>query len=380
MPRSSYQQPKVKQRMSARGVEWFIRYRVWVVVTVDGRPVKVKKEKHHALGLKSEMTAAQAKREAAEIIKRVNERVDTAASHIPFAEFVEVYKQEHYRGLKAPTQVYYSQRIKDWILPFFGSKKMCEIGAFDVTRLLGDMERADVARNTRKVTRSIIHNIFKCARKWGYIEKGSENPADDAEVGRSRGNAVVKWTPTMEEATAIIEGVGGQAALLLWCIIWTGMRISEACGLRCRNVDLVQREVHVKERIVNGEMDDPKSEMGNRKLPLGDFAAQLAPLMGKPEEFLFRRDGKGISQWTYGPLIREAMVAVGVRHKGNLYHAFRRLHADLMKKSLNRFDLKAQMGHASITTTELYLSDDLTARRDALSEAQSKIVSIRRQA
>lgn len=378
MSRSSYQAPKVKERMSARGAEFYIRYRVFAIELQDGRPAKVKREKHHALGLKADMTAAAAKKAAAEIMKKVNGQGNTILSHVPFAEFVAVYQQEHYRGLKAPTQVYYSQRIKDWILPFFGSKKMCEITPLEVSQLLGNMERANVARNTRKVTRSIVHNMFKMARKWGYRDQGSENPADDAEVGRSRGNAVEKWTPTMEEAAAIIELVGGQAAVLLWCIIWTGMRISEACGLRCCNVDLAQREVHVKERIVDGEMDDPKSDRGNRKLPLGDFAPQLAPLMGKPDEFLFRKDGAGISQWTYGPMIREAMVAAGVRHKGNLYHAFRRLHADLMKKNLNRFDLKAQMGHASITTTELYLSDDLTARRDALSEAQSKVVEIRR--
>lgn len=377
MGRNSYQAPKVKERITPRGVEFFIRYRVSAIELKDGRPVKARKGKLQALGLKSEMTLAQAKRAAAEIMATVNGQGATLQSHIPLSEFVDVYKQEHYRGLKPPTQVYYSQRLKDWILPILGAKKLYQITTFDVTTLLGDMERANIARNTRKVTRSIIHNIFKMARKWGYLEKGAENPADDAEVGRARGNAVTKWTPTMEEAAAIIEGCCADAGLLLWCIIWTGMRISEACGLRCCNVDLAQGVVYVRERVVDGDMDDPKSQQGVRALPLGSFAAQLAPLMGKPEDFLFRLDGRGISQWTYGPMVRDAMVAVGVRHKGNLYHAFRRLHSNLMK-NLNVFDLQRQMGHASVTTTQLYVGDDLGARKDALKEAQEKVVEIRR--
>lgn len=379
MSRTSYQAPKVKERMTARGVEFFIRYRIWVVVTKDGRPAKVKREKHQGVGLKSETTLAQAKRAASEIMQKVNAQGDTMQSHVPFSTFATVYMDEHFRGLKATSQEYYTARITHWIIPALGAKKMYQIGAFDITQLLGNMERARVARNTRKCTKAILFNMFKMAKKWGYLEKAAENPADDAEVGRSRGNSVEKWTPTMEEAVAIIEGVSEQAGLLLWCIIWTGMRISEVSGLRCCNVDLEQGVVYVKERVVDGESDDPKSTRGKRALPLGTFAPKLAPLMGKPEDFLFRFEGRGIGPSTYGPSIRDAMVAAGVRHMGNLYHAFRRLHSGLMK-NLNVFDLQRQLGHADIQTTQLYVGDDLAARRDALSEAQSKVVPIRRKA
>lgn len=377
--RTSYQNPKVKERPTARGTEFYIRYRVAAIEMKDGRPVKVKKEKHQGLGLKSETTLAQAKRAASEIMQKVNGQGDTMQSHIPFESFIEIYMQEHYRRLKPPTQKTYTARINRWVLPALRGKKLYQITPFDITQMLGEMERQMICKNTRKVVRAITHTIFKEARKWGYLERGAQNPADDAEVGRSRGNAVVKWTPTMEEAVQIIESVSAEAGLLLWCLIWTGMRISEACGLRCCNVDLAQGVIYVRERVVNGESDDPKSDNGKRSLPLGTFAAQLAPLMARPEDFLFRKNGHGISECTYGPAIRKATVRLGMRHKGNMFHAFRRLHSNLMK-SLTPWDLQRQMGHADITTTQLYVGDDLKARRDALSEAQSKVVPIRRQA
>jgi len=36
-------------------------------------------------------------------------------------------------------------------------------------------------------------------------------------------------------------------------------------------------------------MHDPKSAVGQRALPVGYLASRVAPLMGGPEDFLFRR-------------------------------------------------------------------------------------------
>lgn len=435
MSRSSYQNPKVSTRKSARGPQYFIRYRVWVITSKDGRPLKERRFKHHALGLVSEMTKTQAKEAAGVIMSKVNGHGAMLQSHIPFEEFLAVYRAEHYRGIKAVSQDDYDDRINSWILPAFKGMKMCDIGSLEVTQLLGEMERANVARSTRRVTRSVVHSMFKRARKWGFLEKGAENPADEAEVGRSKGNSIEKWTPTMEEAQAIIAATDEVTGLILWFIIWTGMRISEVIGLRCKNVDLAEGVVYVRERSVGGELDDPKSQKGNRKLALGYLAAELAPLMGAPDDFLFRggppRKATGkltaeqraeivrrrdagentkalaaefsvsvttinatvrvenlpsgaCTNMTFYFRVRAAMESLGLWHKGNMYHAFRRLHTGIMAENLHSasavFDLQKQLGHANVATTALYMSDNIAARKTALAAAQSNVVPIRRKA
>ncbi len=382
MSRNSHQNPSVKKRESARGTEYYIRYKYWSIEIEDGLPSKIRRTKYHPLGLKSEVTLAQAKKTAAKIMEKVNGQ-STLASNVPLHEFVEVYKAEHYRGLKETTQRSYSAMLKRYIVPALGDSKLCEVDTFAVTRLLGSMERAQVARNTRCMVKIIVGDVFKWARKWGYVARDAENPAKDAEVGRTRGNEVEQWTPTMEEAERIIAACSEQTGILLWIIIWTGMRISEVCGLRWKNIDLDTGVIYVKERRCGRVVDDPKSNLGTRTLPLGSFAARLAPLKGEPEELLIVKLGHPTENRFY-KIVREAMREVGLYHAGNMFHAFRRLHsrliADCLKGATSLFDLKRQLGHADISTTQLYVGDNLSARKQALNEAQDKVIEIRRKA
>lgn len=374
--RREFQSPNVLERVGTKGPEWYVRYRVRVVDTKDGKPVLARREKWVFLGLQREMTKRQAERRRDEIMREVNGQIYALQSHVPFADFLKVYQEQHFRSLKLTTQRYYQARIDGWIKPFLAGKKLYQIDQLDVSRMLGAMETAGVARSTRKATRAITHSIFKAAKRWGYL-KGTENPASEAEVGRSAGNARTIWTPTVEEAYAIIGQADAEVGLILELIVWTGMRISEATGLRCRNVDLKQGVAYVRERNVRKDFDTPKSATGLRVLPLGVLAERLAPLMGDGEQCVFRQQ-TGVpwdDQLLYAR-VRAAMDDAKLYHAGNAWHAFRRLHLNLMSKRLSLFDLLAQAGHSDVRTTQLYVGDDLGARHDAVREAQ-KVIPIR---
>jgi integrase len=379
--RREYQNPSILERKGANGPEWYIRYRVRVLEMVDGKPVVTRREKWYVLGLQKEMTKRKAERKRDEIMREVNGQIYTIQSHIPFVDFLAVYKAEHYRGLKETSKRFYDFRIKAWIEPMFADKKLYQIGPLDVAQMLGAMERASVARNTRVATRAIVANIFKMAKRWGYL-KDADNPAKDAEIGRDSGAARTIWTPTLEEARAIIAQADAELALILEMIVWTGMRISEVVGLRCANVDVLQAVAYVRERNVRHVMDDPKSKAGQRALPLGYLAPRLAPLMGAPQDFIFRQpDGESYTDQLLYRRVRAAMQAANLYHEGNAFHAFRRLHSTLMSQRLSLFDLRAQMGHADIKTTQKYVAANLDNRRDALRDAQAeKVISIRKKA
>lgn len=381
MSRREYQDPSILERVGAKGAEWYLRYRVRVLEMVDGRPVVARREKWAVLGLQAKMTKRQAEREKDRIMREVNGQIYTIQSHIPFADFLTIYRAEHYRGLKETSKRFYDSRIAAWIAPTFADKKLYQIGALDVAQMLGAMEAAGVARNTRVATRAIVGNIFRMAKRWGYL-KEIDNPATGAEIGRGKGAARTIWTPTLEEARAIIAESDPEVALILELIIWTGMRISEAVGLRCANVDVPQAVAYIRERNVRHVMDDPKSGAGQRALPLGYLAPRLEPLMARPENFVFRQaDGESYTDQLLYRRVRAAMTAAGLYHQGNAWHAFRRLHSTLMSTRMTLFDLRAQMGHADIRTTQRYVASDMDARRDAVRDAQAeKVIEIRRKA
>jgi hypothetical protein len=50
------------------------------------------------------------------------------------------------------------------------------------------------------------------------------------------------------------------------------------------------------------------------------------------------------------------MDAAGLYHTGNAWYAFRRLHSTIMSRRMSLFDLRVQMGHAGIQTTERYVA------------------------
>lgn len=378
MARREWQNPSVLERRSAAGREWYIRYRVRILEVKGGRPSIERVERWRSLGLCASVTKRQAERERDKIMREVNSQIYTIQSHIPLKDFIQVYRREHYRGLKETSKRYYDQRIAAWIMPTLGEKKMYQINALEISEMLGAMETAGVARTTRAATRAILAHVLEIARRWGYL-KEQINPARDAEIGRGNKGGRTIWTPTLQEARAIIEHADDDVALILEMIVWTGMRISEVLGLRCVNVDLGQSVLYVRERRSRWDLDDPKSAAGQRPLPLGYLAERLRPLMGSPNDFLFRQANG--APWTDQLLyrrVRRALDGAGARHEGNAWHAFRRLHATLMRSRMSLFDLRAQMGHADIKTTQKYVTSEVGERAAALAVAQARVIPFRK--
>jgi integrase len=381
MARREHQMPAVLERQGKQGLEFYIRYRIRILkADSDGKPVIKRIEKWHHIGMCSRMTKRQAERERDKIMDQVNGQHATIQSQVLFKDFLEVFRRNHYRGLKETSKRYYDQRIAAWILPVLGDKKLYQISPLEVSEMLGAMETKRVARSTRTATRAILATMFKKARLWGYL-KDQANPAQDAEIGRGNEGARTVWTPTIEDARAIIEHADEDVALILEMIVWTGMRISEVLGLRCRNVDLSQAILYVRERRSRWDVDDPKSAAGQRPLPLGYLAERLRPLMASPDQFLFRQpEGEPWTDQLLYRRIRSAMDGAKLHHAGNAWHAFRRLHSTLMRREMSIFDLRAQMGHADIKTTQRYVDSPVSDRAEALANAQSKVIPFRKKA
>jgi integrase len=378
MARREFQNPSILERRGAAGQEWYIRYRVRILEVKGGRPVIRRVERWRSLGLCVSVTKRQAERQRDKVMREVNSQIYTIQSHVPLKAFIEVYRREHYRGLKETSKRYYDQRIAAWITPTLGEKKMCDLNALEISEMLGAMEAAGVARTTRAATRAILAHILETARRWGYT-KEQINPARDAEIGRGNKGGRTIWTPTLDEARAIIEHADVDVALMLELIVWTGMRISEVLGLRCGNVDPDQAVLYVRERRSRWDVDDPKSAAGQRPLPLGYLADRLRPLLSGPDDFLFRQANG--APWTDQLLyrrVRRALDGAGARHEGNAWHAFRRLHATLMRTRMSLFDLREQMGHADIKTTQRYVASAVGDRAAALAAAQARVIPFRK--
>jgi integrase len=79
--------------------------------------------------------------------------------------------------------------------------------------------------------------------------------------------------PTRDEIRRIIDAAKpGKARTILLTAALTGMRASELRGLRWGDVDLPQRQIHIRQRADRyGTIGQPKSAAGARTIPIEDM-------------------------------------------------------------------------------------------------------------
>ena len=107
----------------------------------------------------------------------------------------------------------------------------------------------------------------------------AQNVARDVIIGTStrdkRKLKVGVDIPTPDEVRKIIHAATGKRRSLLLTAVFAGLRGSELRGLRWQDVDLNKGQLHVRQRADRyNVMGKPKSQSGDRTIPLGPLVRQ----------------------------------------------------------------------------------------------------------
>ena len=181
--------------------------------------------------------------------------------------------------------------------------------------------------------------------------------------------------PTPDEIKRVVHTATGRVRPFLITVIFTGLRSSELRGLRWVDVDLKNGELHVRQRADRyNEMGKPKSEAGERTVPLGPFVVntlkewKLACPRGElglvfPNTLGKIWDHADIVSRYVWPTMVAAGVTVTVKHgepeaKYTGLHSLRHFYASWLinRKKDGGLELppktvQARMGHSSIVVT-----------------------------
>ena len=165
----------------------------------------------------------------------------------------------------------------------------------------------------------------------------------------------------------LLSEIPAQWRPLLELLAATGLRISEAIGLRVMDADLDARCVHVRRAIVDGQLTGPKSRFGRRTIPIStELAGALKPLMeGRGETELLFRGTQGAALRAGNlryRVLKPAAQRAGVPWVG--FHTLRHTCAALLVDAgTSPLRLQRWMGHHSAAyTLDTYghlLHDDL---------------------
>lgn len=162
------------------------------------------------------------------------------------------------------------------------------------------------------------------------------------------------------------EGIRDGAMLEM--LYATGMRVSELVGLK-----ITQVQMDAGFSLINGKGDK------TRLVPVGDVAldrlkeyfetARLSLLRGKTSDFVFvTRRGGGMTRQAFWIRLKKWALSAGIDGKVSphmLRHSFA---THMVRHGADLRAVQAMLGHADISTTEIYTHVDRDALREAVDE------------
>ncbi|MDK9943638.1 site-specific integrase [Enterobacter roggenkampii] len=158
---------------------------------------------------------------------------------------------------------------------------------------------------------------------------------------------------TPAEVDALLTSAGNkQWENLFRFAIHTGMRSSELCALRWKDIDFIQKTAHVQSASVAGITKGTKTKAGTRKVELTDeamFALTSQKSFSFMKDATIFEDPKTGKAWANADAIRKkawvpTLRKAGIRYR-NPYQTRHTFATRLISRGANLFWLAAQMGH-----------------------------------
>jgi integrase len=173
-------------------------------------------------------------------------------------------------GRERSTLEQYRQHVDKHIAPRIGREKLAKLTTPRINALRDDL-LATMSRPMAKKVLTSLKSLLRDAKRRGNV---AQNVALDVSISTDkRAKRKLKVgvdIPTPDEIRRIIHAATGKHRPLLLTAIFTGLRSSELRGLRWQDVDLKKGELHVRQRADRwNEIGKPKSEAGDRTIPLG---------------------------------------------------------------------------------------------------------------
>jgi integrase len=130
----------------------------------------------------------------------------------------------------------YEQRLRDHISPVLGTKRLGEITADDLHRLIDTLTAKKLAPSTITSAVNIVSRLFRYARKRRLV---AHNPVRDLDRD-DRPGAKRQSEPrylSADELEALLANMSDTMRPIAAACTYAALRISEALGLRWRDVD-----------------------------------------------------------------------------------------------------------------------------------------------
>lgn len=162
-------------------------------------------------------------------------------------EYLPKWYESYHHNLAKSTQYSYWSDINLYLIPMLGEVSLNKLTPKMIDDMIAQLREKQLAENSVRYCQRILSSALSSAVKYGYIPI---NPAKNI-MTRFHKNAGRKYDKyTVEQVQQLLAYVHGnvlESAVLLSVLF--GLRLSEALGLRWRDVDLTHKQITLQGQL-----------------------------------------------------------------------------------------------------------------------------------
>jgi integrase len=304
-----------------------------------------------------------------EVDKARGSYVDPSKGRIIVADAWERFEVGPLRSYKESTQASHRFHFRTYVLPALGTRRINSIEKEDVERLIHDMEEKTRASGrklkaggygSREKTLRALQRFLSEMVANGRIAK---NPALGVKPGSHPAASIDGGGQALEieQVTALIKATPEYWKPLVALLATSGLRISEALGLRRRDLDLASGIATVRQTVVEVEgkriLTTPKSRASRRSVKLIPSVVEMLKRLALPLDpngFVFMQPKKSeplARTWFNRRILKPASIRAGIRPLVSAHDLRHTAGAIASKSGMHPMAVKEMMGHSSIKVT-----------------------------
>lgn len=283
------------------------------------------------------------------------------------ASFLDDWLTQVYARNRPGTVKRAEQLIRKHINPRLGSRKLSSVTPMVVQAFLNDSLAAGTSPSTIRYSRVILGAAFKTAVLWGLVERNPVTPTAGPAIRRTQISPLLP-----DQVRAVLAATRDhQFGPLYQLTVATGLRQSEALGLRWQDVDLANGVLHVRQTIqpVTGAGPtafDPKNSTSRRTIALPVIAVEAlteqqkrqladqaaASQWSNPTGLVFtRNDGRPLYAAGTTRHLKASLEALGLPSSRSFHNLRHACASFLLAAGVPMKQIQEILGHSSIVTT-----------------------------
>ena len=169
----------------------------------------------------------------------------------------------------------YERTLELYVRPYIGPRRLDQVTALEIQTLLTQLSDKGLSPRTARYAYGLLVDALGQAVKWGMLPR---NVATNVEPPRQKRTEMQALNE--DQVQAFLDGIqGAKHEVLFRFLLYTGLRPSEAFGLKWSDVDLSRGVIEVRRTLTRTSdgwfLGDTKTKAARRSIPITEWMIQL---------------------------------------------------------------------------------------------------------